>query len=534
MVPCERNLNSNNFLNLTMILRLAVKTILLLLLVNSAFSQVRLYSNITKLRLKDSGVIWESEEVSGYYFFYSIGKAVKGKRTYILNILDENLQDVNTITLHEGKRSRILESKFNGKDIIVKLFDTSRSMQLHYLFFNTKGELIDRKTEKLSSDAAISLGRMETINESGFVEYRKEYPYDKEFMIDYLPNSDAKNLKVQSEAWKRIFKPNDPKKERSYCEFLCTTDSAIINLISNKSTRSIGTINFEIQAVDLVNGEQVFRKGLNDTYNSQPLKAFYDEVTELINIIGLFYSPEVKALKDNGLGLFNYQMDLEGNIVSRKNLFWTNEFRKYLNVDNKGMVTSDRRGFLYFHEIVKHSDGSIMAIAEQYQKVADGLGIAMNVIGAAMGGGASASTTKIQVYDMAIFHFNPDFTIRNVSFIPKAKSDVILPAGYDFTNVHLLANYVKSVDGFDYLYTTQNHADGTTSIAYLDYEKRSEESRRQWVFHTSTIYDGALTNDKIEVGTPSETKSLRIFPGKPGNIVVSEYDRTQKSLRINY
>lgn len=485
------------------------------------FGQSREFLNVVNMRQQSGGAIYKNDVVSGYYFFYSIGSATKGKKTFILSILDENLNDVNTKTFEEGKKTFLIDGNFNGENIVLKFYDR-KARKMSYLYFDTRGELLKR------DDLDFVPGGMTVVNNDGFVDYLKEY-YDQSYSIRFLPTVDS-TANNAINPWYKTFDP--PAKNVAFADYLCTANNLIVNMVSIKRTRTGTKINFRLQGIDYQTGEEAFNIDLQDSYNNQPLKAYFNEEKQTINLIGLFYSPDVKALKDNGSGLFNYEINLSGEILDKQYLFWTREFREYMEIDNSGMaVSEERKGFLYFHEILRHEDGSIIAIAEQYRKAADAAGIALNVAGALLGGGASASTTKIQVYDMAIFHFNSDFSIRDVRFIPKTKSNITLPSGYDFTNVHLLANYVRAIGGFDYLYTTQNDQEGTTSITYLDYEKVEGEPR-QWAFNAATLYDGEYTMDKLKIGRPSDAKNLAILPGKPGNVVVVEYNKEEKSLSI--
>lgn len=497
----------------------------LLMLSSLCLGQSRTFSNTLGLRLKGAGAIQQNQEVSGYYYFYSLGKASKGKRTFILSILDENLQDVNTITLNEGKRTELLQGLYNGQHIIIKLYDRSTA-KLHYLYFNSKGELLERE------DVGYTLGTLEEVNNQAFVDYLAgdAYGYWREFVLRHLPSGGVDT--GDNSQWVKTFKPS-PKNRVVFPAYLCTAGDVLVSLLSNRKTRTGKKVHFEIQGVNLKTGEEVFRKPIQDNYTNQPIKAYYDEEKKTIHLLGLFYGPDTKVLNDNGLGLFNHTLSLEGELIDQKNLFWTKDFRDFMSIDNKGMAQSEeRKGFLYFHEIVKHEDGSIVAIAEQYRRVASAAGIASNVLSAALGGGASASYTKIQVYDMAIFHFNEDFSVRDVKFIHKSKSNIALPAGYDFANVHYLANYVKSIGGFDFQYSTQNLEEGTTTFTYMDYEKLPSSNGKQWVFHGVTLYDGELSSDQISIGKPSDVRNLNILPGKPGNVVITEVNKEEKSFQV--
>lgn len=501
----------------------------IMVIASDAFAQSRRFDNLLDLRVNNAGVIQNAGEVSGYYFFYSLGSAKKGMKQYVLQILDENLQDVNTTTLEESKRTMLVEAQYNGKNILMKMWDM-KFKKMSYLSFNTRGELVNRQ----EVDAPLGSGNMYGVNDDGFVDYFKEYK-SKAYATRFIPNYGEGEKPT---GW-RIGSP-EIKKNTAYGNLLCVSDDMILTLVSNKRSATSARIEFEIQAIDIQTGKEVFRTPLKENYNSQPFLGFYDEQKGQFNIMGLYYDPETKALKDNGIGMFNYTMTKSGEIIDRKHLAWTNEFREWVKIDNDGkLMSEDQKGFMYFHNIVRHEDGSIVAVAEQYQKVADAAGIALNVLSAALTGNTAASNTKIQVYDMVLFHFNPDFSIKGVQFIPKTKSNITIPEGYDFVNVHLLTEYVKSIGGFDYLFTTQNKQEGTTTVAYLDYIKREDGNPRQWVFNATTLYDDTFTADKLNIGRPSDAKNMLILPAKPGHILVIEVVKEDESVemyleKINY
>ncbi len=493
-------------------------TFLFLYLSFDGDAQSREFFNIVKLKSQSRGVILEDDEVAGYYFFSAIGKARKGYKTFILTILDENLNEVKTTTFKETKKTVLVKGRFNGENIVLKFMD-KWTYKSSYVFLNTKGEVLHRTENDFGT------GEIHAVNNDGFVSY-SNHP-GMSYEVAYLSNVDSTGT-FEGEKWKRDYF-SSRKKHQPAGYFLCTADDLIINLASNKKGKKI---HFDLQAINYKNGKEVFNVPFLGNYNNQPFKAYYNKKRNTIHVLGLFYSPEVKIIKDNGLGLFRYELSTTGEIIDKKHLFWTNEFREFMKIDNRGMVSSeDKKGFLYFHDIIQNEDGSILAVAEQYRKVADGAGIALNTAGLLLGGGMGASNTKIQVSDMVLFYFHPDFSVKDVQFLSKTKTSVNLPYEYDFTNVHLLSRYVKQIGGFDFLFTTQNDYEGTTSITYLDYEKKPGQPK-QWVFHAVTLFDDEFSKDQMVVGKPSDSKNLSVFPAKPGHIAVMEYNEEEEKLSI--
>ena len=283
----------------------------------------------------------------------------------------------------------------------------------------------------------------------------------------------------------------------------------------------------------MATGKENFNINLSSEYNAQPLFGFYEN--ELVNVMGLYYSPKVKSMKSNGLGMFLYQIDNSGKIVNKKYLAWAEQFSKFVDVDERGMIKNDgKNGFIYFHDIIRTESGEYIAVGEQYQKVADGLGIAATLIF----GGNSASTTKVAIRDMVLFHFNKDFSVKNVEFVEKTKSFFFLPPNYDFMNIHLLSQAVKQSGSFDFAFISKNKSEGTNSICYLDYEKLKGE-KNKWIFGAITETNGELIKDKIPLTKSSYRDEIRVLQGKPGYVTIVEYDASEKKIdlhleQINY
>ena len=499
----------------------------------NARAQKRTFDDIRKMSIRSSGTIVENNDISGYYTLYDVDKAGNGKRTYLLRILDENLNDFKTTTLEEGKTVYLTESVFNGEAIMLKFVDVQKKRQI-FMSYDKNAELLD-KTERTLTKREILMYRMMVNAESegnalndipgrGFVDYGID-DNGKKYSVTYMPSD------PQEKGWKKF---STSLKEVENAGFLCSSEDYIFSLVAKRPSMKSMKIRFAVNAYDLEMGVKAFETELNsEKYSTQPMSGYYDKATQLLNVIGVFYEPDAKQIKDNGLGLFNYQIDLTGEIVNKKYLSWAQHFRKYVQVDNKGRIVNDNRnGFIYFHKIIQNSDGSVIAVGEQYKKAADAAGIAA----AALGGGTS--TTKVVIQDMVVFHFTKEFDIVGVKMVEKSKSNFALPGGYDFMNIHLLSSLVKANGGFDYSFTSRNDHDESTSIGYVDYE-RKKGAKNEFVFGAITYYDGQFSNDKIPLGRPNGKDWIRVFPGKPGYVMLLEYSKKNKTLesrleRINF
>jgi len=496
-------------------------------------SQSKTFDDIFKLKIRNNGPIIENENVIGYYFFYSVGKVKGGKRNYLLRIVDENLEEVATQTMVDLKTVELREASFNGKTIMFKFYEKFTS-KLTFREFGLNGELLTKIDKKLyyGENSNYAIGESDDLHEvdgAGFINYRTR-DSNRAYEYEFFP---SKNSGYSS--W--IVSPKRDKIQNAF--YFSRSPEHIYSLISKKKNRSSNALNFSIVANSIKSGEEVFTVSLTDnSYNAQPILGYFDEDTRILNVMGLYYPPGAKSLKSNGLGLFNYQINKEGKIISKKYMEWVKDLGKFIPLDDKGKsLTKGGKGYIFFHDIVKKEDGTIVAIGEQYRKVASGEGVALKLL---LGNGA-ASSTKIVIEDLMIFTFTPDFEVKSIEFIDKSKSDFFLPAGYGFVNVHLLSNIVKAYGGFGYQFTQKGlNEDDAVSFTYLDYKKNGGSAKKYYL-GAITHFEGNLTTDLVELGTRKgiARESIRVWPAKQGYVLLSEYNKKERELtihleRINY
>jgi hypothetical protein len=283
-------------------------------------------------------------------------------------------------------------------------------------------------------------------------------------------------------------------------------------------------------AIDIRTGKKLFEKKTEDTqYELNFISANIDENTGNIALLGQYYRKDDNIVKDKSLGLCSYLMSAEGTIISKNYASWATDVRKFLPVNAQGKV--EDVGYLYFHKIIKNAEGRYIAVGEQYRKVASAAGIAMTVLG-----GSSAGVTKMVIEDLVFLEFTPQFKLDNVKIVDKSKTNVELPAGFDFAGPQITALYLKSLGYFDYSFSQQNPEETTFSVGYVDYEKRKGE-KNGLVFGAITYADKEYATDKISLET--EASSLRVIPAKAGFVMITEYFRKTRKLdmrleKINY
>jgi hypothetical protein len=193
---------------------------------------------------------------------------------------------------------------------------------------------------------------------------------------------------------------------------------------------------------------------------------------------------------------------------------------KHLKIDHKGRVSE--LGYVYFHSLQQTEDGKIFAIGEGYKKVADGVGIAMNLLS----GSYSAGMSKLKITDMLLLELSKNFELEGAKIYEKNNNNFSISTGSDFLTPHSLALVAKTYGAFDYSFTQigKNHASFTSG--YTDYERSKDY--KGLTFNSISYYDGKISTDKINLKTSA--KWLSILPAKPGSVLIIEYFKKDKRL----
>ena len=154
--------------------------------------------------------------------------------------------------------------------------------------------------------------------------------------------------------------------------------------------------------LDINTGKKTFEISTEaEDYKFYPMNTSAIAGSTDVLLLGTYYEPDGKVMKDASLGLAAWTINSAGKIVSKKYNSWGNEIGKYLSLDKKGRVADV--GYIYFHKILQTSDGNFFAIGEGYKKVVSGLGVAANILSGFGGGRSNISTFKIKfTYDRSI------------------------------------------------------------------------------------------------------------------------------------
>jgi len=480
-----------------------------------------------KVTLKNSGAIIENEQIKGYYFLYMSDKVDRNTNEYTLQIVDENLNKINDVKFTDNKNIVLLESSFNS-DAITFLFYNDKENALEYRLYGLDGKqtftyskVLDKKSEtyfkyqlRRNDDEESENQNVFDIPGKGFLSVTplresRKYTYD----INFYSSSKRKS-------W--TYNPVEDGKFTS-AQYLGANDSvALIEVLSKEKLLSKETES-TIMGINLENGKKLFEVRTQDKGNQlYPMNVTMLKGMNEFLVMGLYYEGNDRVVQDKSQGLGIWLMNNQGKIVRSKYMSWANDLSKYLKVDQKGRVAS--LGWVYIHHIMQTEDGKIFAVGEGYKKVADGVGIALNVLS----GSYSAGVTKLQITDMLMLELSKDFVLTDAKIYEKNNNNFSLGTGSDMYSPHSLALFAKAYGAFDYNFTQMGDKNESFSTSYTDYER--SKGYKGLTFNSISYYDGKLSQDKINLKT--DASSLRVLPAKSGSVLLVEYFRKDKRLDL--
>ena len=139
-----------------------------------------------------------------------------------------------------------------------------------------------------------------------------------------------------------------------------------------------------------------------------------------------------------------------------------------------------------------------------------------------------SATTQISITNAVVFKFNSDFKLTAIKEFDKSISRA--PSLSDFGSPQLNAHALKSFGDFDYMYTQVDRANDRFYSCFVDYEKIKGAKNRN-AFKTIIYDEGELSEDKIYL--EEGEKEFRVFPAKLGNVLLIEYNKKAKEIKLH-
>ncbi|MEM1319007.1 MAG: DUF6770 family protein, partial [Bacteroidota bacterium] len=475
--------------------------------------------------------IMNGNNISGYYLFYEVDKIDKEMRTYMLQILDENLEEVSRKRMRNSKNVYLADAAFNDSLIMLKFHDF-KEKKYTFKAYDLNGERAkggSRKLDKKTYAPPLFLqgkkgdshdGALFAVPRKGFVQYAAVKNKKWGYIIDFLGGSREKSWKYRSDKNADII---------HFTNHITANEEMILVNVSKAKNGFGKNVNSALLALDVATGDKIFEVDFEPEKPIQIVNGFIDEIQEEIIIFGMFYKEGAKTFKAKSQGLFAYSLDFKGNVKSQRYISWEEDVSQFIKMNKNGKMKNSE--YLAFHNIVRTADGKILVVGEQYSKKVDGgkiaggilSGLAAGALAGATGGnvgtsGAGPTTfSKFVIDDLMVFTLDAQLNLESVETIEKGQTEMELPGA--FMSPQVLAYFAYAYNAFDYAFTQHNEDESIITFGYLDYERVKGE-KNGYALGSVSYIDGELSTDKIPLNR--DAAALRILPAIPGYVAIFE------------
>ncbi len=502
-----------------------------LMLTTTGIAQGKLsIENVRSMYIRNSGEIMDGDELKGYFTFYISDKKDSKTNEYTVQIMDNNLNKIKDIKFDDDKYVEILESSYNGESIMF-LFYNKKEKTLEYRAYGFDGKQLSTYTKELNNRSKMLLestygqksddGQNEalfSVGNQGYVtifpvKEGKYYTYEVNFFFtDRRKQWSYEGAEEQEDKWASAM-------------YLGSTDSLVIFEVIKQKKLMGGTPHSWVLGLNIFTGKKVFEMSTEASdYKFFPMNISAIRGSSDFLLMGTYYEPDGKVMKDASLGLAAWTFNTSGKVMTKKYNSWDREIGKFVPANKKGRI--DDLGYVFFHKILQMDDGNFFAIGEGYKKVASGLGIATAILNR---GSGSVATAKLKITDLVTFKFNDKFEIKDAKIYEKNSNSQEMQSGAEFSSPHTMAIMAKAWGYFDYDFTQTNKEHSRFSVCYSDYVKSSDFKGK--TFNSITYNEGKVSTDKIELS--SKAKWLRVFPAKTGSVMIMEYYKKEKKLDMH-
>jgi len=278
---------------------------LVFLLAMGTNAQTISIENVNKVTLRNSDAIKEGSDVKGYYFFYVNDKIDKNTNEYTLRIMDNNLKLLKEIKFQDSKYVRILESSFNGTDLI-------------FLFYNSDAKTFEYQVYGADGNKKFVYNRELTKKENRYLEqsyfmvdddeqtYKGLYPVDGQGFVSNMPSREDKDYTFQID-----FFSTEKRRQWTYTptiggkkfvgDYLGTFNGVVYLEVLKFTSMMDQKPESSILGLSLETGKQLFEKPTDGKYR------FYPASMSVMNngkayLYGEYFDPAGNIVKDKSLG----------------------------------------------------------------------------------------------------------------------------------------------------------------------------------------------------------------------------------------
>ncbi|MGB3851112.1 MAG: DUF6770 family protein [Tunicatimonas sp.] len=472
--------------------------------------------------------IYEQHEVKGYMLYYMADRADRKNNNYVVEVLDENLNKVKSITITKPKKSYFLvRNAYNGSAFCFYFYNhRGKSMELETYDRGLNKlatlEVETSKYDRLIIQQEFKSGKLADQNTTGGLNLYA-VPGKGFVRIGYVGMGKSYQVMMYDDRLKPVwaFAP-EKSKDHELLGITEVNEDYVVGMILRRPGLFSTKFDFSVAAFDINTGKKTIDTPVETNSGEQlaPNLISYDAQKNNFLILGEFYKPDDKPAVDKSLGMFIKRLSLDGQALSTTTYRWDKDIRAMLppaalqNVEDKYVN--------YVHQILQDAEGNMHLVAEQYKIAASGKGIAIKALG------GQASAVKGKIGDMLIYSLDPSGTLQNIRLYEKGETDVSLPPGSGIYGASMLGHLIKGSSGFDYQFAQRDNQQTNFNIAYIDYNEEAEKATLVDVIVDDTQ---RFSTDRIDI-TSSKHSKLHVYPAKIGYNMLVEFNTKEERLDL--
>ncbi|MGE0587445.1 MAG: DUF6770 family protein [Cyclobacteriaceae bacterium] len=515
------------------------------LVFNLAAAQSLVKEGVVKMKFRNAGEIIKSGQVNGYYFFLDMERTDKTNNNFQVAVYDENLREINSIVIKRPRSYVLVEGSFNGEAFGFMFYDPkAKSVELvgfDKTLKETGGTIkqvsnigFEASLNSIASGAEPSQSYLVPVENQGFIYYGTKPGNKNLYFVEFLSNE-------MRRVWFNVCKNEENDTELASEAF--QSGEYVGSVITKKRKRNSKDMFATLLVQNVKDGKVLFEKEMTDDKQTILLSSVdYNPIKKEIVVFGEYYVEGDRALRDQSQGFVTVELGLDGAVLNKKTNSWATEISNATPLDERGKFEGSNTNVL-IHKSIRMSDGRIFVVGEQYKKAANAAGIGVSILSvaaaAATGGGyvTTGPLTQLNIYNMVLFEFKPDYSIEKVHVFEKDKNVVGLPSGSEYLSPKMVSYYAKSIGGFDYLFTQKPTEKDEFIVHYVNYDREKGEASGNVLGSIVYTPEKTFTVDKMKLKRGST--DYYIYNAKHGYVMVMEYSKKEKKVearleQINY
>jgi hypothetical protein len=474
-------------------------------------------ADVIEVKVRNSGAIIQNGQVKGYYTFLNVEKKDRKNNNYLLSITDENLREINTVSIVRPNTYLLIEGAFNGEAFGFLFYD-SRERKIELIAYDKTLKQTGKVNKELKNKYAnaaygyIAQGHapmqpyLIAVPNQGFLYYGIKEDSKSEYEIEFYSNAMKKG-------WAAYATKDDYDFENAGEGFVDETYVGSL-LIRRKGLLSTDA-DIDLVVHTVANGKELFRIPVaTPKYNLSLSEVFFDKAKQQFTVFGEYFNKGDNVIKGESQGFSTVILDMTGKIISERTNAWSDIAKMVPAKDKEAFDDRD----IIFHEYVKTSDGEIFAIGEQYKK------------------GGTPMSAKLNIFDMVVLQFNADYSIKKVHVFEKDKNSFSLGSGMLFST-KMLSYVAKAYGGFDFVFSQISPDKSTFVVSYVNYDRERGEKGKNVLGSIIYTPEKTFAVDKLTLNRKSS--KYFVYRAKEGYVLVSEYFEKEKRLdsrleKLNY